>query len=104
MAAEVSLEYLDISNSALTGDEFELKVCQPGFWYANAITYAEHETERVQELSKRLQVPLTVKNFVQSHTPFQQLVHGSNGTEGLEDKVVLVTGGHGQKCRTVAEK
>lgn len=64
----------------------------------------EHETERVDELSKRLQVPLSVKNFVQSHTPFQQLVHGSDGIEGLQDKVVLVTGGHGGKCRTVAEK
>lgn len=58
----------------------------------------EHETERVNELSKRLEIPLTVKNFVQSHTPFQDHV------DGLRKGTVLVTGGHGQKCREVAEK
>lgn len=58
----------------------------------------KHETERVDELSKRLGIPLTVKNFVQSHTPFQDHV------ESLRDKTILVAGGHGQKCREVAEK
>ena len=54
------------------------------------------------ELSKKLGVPLTEDNFVQSHTPFKQLVDGSNG-KSLKDKTVLVTGGDGDKCRKVAE-
>jgi ribonucleotide monophosphatase NagD (HAD superfamily) len=49
-------------------------------------------------------VPLTEENFVQSHTPFKQLVEGSEEMEGLEDKTILVTGGDGDKCRQVAEK
>lgn len=64
----------------------------------------EHETQRVNELSKLLKVSLSLKNFVQSHTPFQQLVHGSGSTEGLENKVVLVVGGREDGCRKVAER
>lgn len=55
------------------------------------------------ELSKKLGVPLTEENFVQSHTPFKQLVEGTASTEGLQDKTILVTGGDGDKCRKVAE-
>ncbi|TVY65519.1 putative CDP-alcohol phosphatidyltransferase class-I family protein [Lachnellula suecica] len=63
----------------------------------------KHESARVAELSKKLGVPLTEENFVQSHTPFKQLVLGSDEIEGLENKTILVTGGDGDKCRQVAE-
>lgn len=63
----------------------------------------KHESARVAELSKKLNVPLTEENFVQSHTPFKQLVEGSDTVESLKDKTVLVTGGDGDKCRKVAE-
>lgn len=63
----------------------------------------KHESARVAELSKKLGVPLTEENFVQSHTPFRQLVEGSNEIQSLEDKTILVTGGDGDKCRQVAE-
>ncbi|TAQ88577.1 hypothetical protein B7494_g3104 [Chlorociboria aeruginascens] len=62
-----------------------------------------HESARVLELSKKLGVPLSEENFVQSHTPFKQLVDGSETSEGLKDKTILVTGGEGDKCRAVAE-
>ncbi|MCJ1255806.1 hypothetical protein MMC24_003624 [Lignoscripta atroalba] len=41
--------------------------------------------------------------FVQSHTPFAELVHGNADQEALRDKCILVTGGDGDKCRLVAE-
>jgi ribonucleotide monophosphatase NagD (HAD superfamily) len=63
----------------------------------------KHEGERVQELSKRFEVPLTVENFVQSHTPFQEMAHGSDNYEALKDKTVLVTGGDQDQCRKIAE-
>ncbi|MCJ1309551.1 hypothetical protein MMC25_003211 [Agyrium rufum] len=63
----------------------------------------KHERERVDELSQRLDVPLDVSQFVQSHTPFQELVNeGGKGNE-LRDKCVLVSGGDGDRCRNVAE-
>lgn len=63
------------------------------------------EQERVAELSDRLQVPLDVSMFVQSHTPFTQLVDGSELSQApLRDKCILVTGGDGDKCRRVAEE
>lgn len=61
----------------------------------------KHETARVLELSKKLGVPLSEENFIQSHTPFKQLVNGANG---LKDKTILVTGGEGDKVRKVAEQ
>jgi HAD superfamily hydrolase (TIGR01450 family) len=61
----------------------------------------KHETDRVKDLSAKLGLQLSVDNFVQSHTPFQELVHGS---EGLSDKTVLVTGSNAQKCREIAER
>lgn len=64
----------------------------------------KHESARVEELSKRLGVPLTEENFVQSHTPFKQLVEGTDETAALKDKTILVTGGDGDKCRAVAER
>ncbi|KAL6713662.1 hypothetical protein ACLMJK_009127 [Lecanora helva] len=58
------------------------------------------EAARVEELSQRLEVPLNVDMFVQSHTPFQELVE----EEGqYKDKCVLITGGDGDACRKVAE-
>jgi ribonucleotide monophosphatase NagD (HAD superfamily) len=63
----------------------------------------KHESVRVQELSKKLGVPITEENFVQSHTPFKQIAEGSETVEGLKDKTILVTGGDGDKCRKVAE-
>lgn len=69
----------------------------------------KHETERVADLSSRLGVPLTTDNFVQSHTPFRELVHGSLGdididVKGLKDKNILVTGSDASKCRRIAEQ
>ena len=61
----------------------------------------KHETERVADLKLKLGVELTTANFVQSHTPFQELVHGP---EGLHDKTVFITGADASKCRTIAEQ
>ncbi|KAH6686922.1 HAD-superfamily subfamily IIA hydrolase [Plectosphaerella plurivora] len=61
----------------------------------------KHETDRVKDLSAKLGLQLSVDNFVQSHTPFQELVHGP---ESLSDKTVLVTGANAQKCRAIAER
>ncbi|KAI2470119.1 putative HAD superfamily hydrolase [Annulohypoxylon bovei var. microspora] len=64
----------------------------------------KHETERVKDLSQRLGVELTTDNFVQSHTPFQELVHhGHHNAAGLRDKNILVTGSDAAKCRAIAE-
>ncbi|KZF19266.1 putative HAD superfamily hydrolase [Xylona heveae TC161] len=62
------------------------------------------ETDRVAELSKKLDVPLDLSMFVQSHTPFAQMVEGDGVQEGLRDKCIMVVGGDGDKCRQVAEK
>ncbi|EXJ79990.1 HAD-superfamily subfamily IIA hydrolase [Capronia epimyces CBS 606.96] len=61
----------------------------------------KHESERVQDLSSRLSIPLDTSMFVQSHTPFAELVHGANS---LKNKCILVVGGEGGHCRDVAEK
>ncbi|KAI1755963.1 HAD-like domain-containing protein [Xylaria castorea] len=80
----------------------------------------KHERERVEDLSARLGVPLSTDNFVQSHTPFQELVHRSwspshsdghpqnelqdgAGKFGLADKNVLITGSDPAKSRLIAE-
>ncbi|KAI0153478.1 HAD-superfamily subfamily IIA hydrolase [Pestalotiopsis sp. NC0098] len=60
----------------------------------------KHEKDRVAQLSEKLNVELSTDNFVQSHTPFQELVHGS---EGLGDKNILITGSDAAKSRTIAE-
>ncbi|KAK1969071.1 HAD-superfamily subfamily IIA hydrolase [Colletotrichum sublineola] len=59
------------------------------------------EAVRVRDLSEKLGVELSVDNFVQSHTPFQELVHGP---EGLGDKTIFVTGADAQKCRGIARQ
>lgn len=63
------------------------------------------ESERVQQLSEKLGVPLSEDNFVQSHTPFKLVVEDLSKRRGksVEDTTVLVTGGDGDKCRQVAE-
>jgi ribonucleotide monophosphatase NagD (HAD superfamily) len=63
----------------------------------------KHESERVAELSRRLDVSLDTSMFVQSHTPFASLVHGSKDKPGLKDEPILVVGGNGDSCRRVAE-
>ena len=62
------------------------------------------ETERVRDLSERLQVPLDESMFVQSHTPFAELAARGSVGGGWKDKCILVVGGDGDKCRDVAEK
>ncbi|CZR58585.1 related to cat eye syndrome critical region protein 5 precursor [Phialocephala subalpina] len=64
----------------------------------------KYESARVAELTDKLGVPLSEDNFVQSHTPFKQLVGGYDGIEALKDKTIMVTGGDGDKCRKVAER
>lgn len=61
------------------------------------------EQTRVDELSRLLEVPLDTSMFVQSHTPFASLVHGSADQPPLKDEPILVVGGEGDKCRHVAE-
>ncbi|KAI0143809.1 HAD-superfamily subfamily IIA hydrolase [Xylariaceae sp. FL1272] len=65
----------------------------------------KHERERVAELSDKLGVELSIENFVQSHTPFQQLVHQpwSENSKHLKDKNILVTGSDASKSRLIAE-
>ncbi|KAI0101248.1 HAD-superfamily hydrolase [Daldinia grandis] len=62
----------------------------------------KHETERVADLSTRLGVKLSTDNFIQSHTPFQELARGRES--GLRDKNILVTGSDAAKCRAIAEQ
>jgi hypothetical protein len=50
----------------------------------------------VADLSSKLDVPIDQSMFVQSHTPFADMDH-------LKNKTVMVVGGDGDKCRTVAE-
>jgi hypothetical protein len=51
------------------------------------------EAARVAHLTEKLKVPLTVENFVQSHTPFKELAKGTfNNIGPLENKTVLVSG------------
>ncbi|KAJ5888433.1 hypothetical protein N7495_008474 [Penicillium taxi] len=58
-----------------------------------------HETERVAEISEKLNVPLDVSDIVQSHSPFAELVKGPDEASALENKTVLVAGGDGDRCR-----
>ncbi|KAI0130131.1 HAD-superfamily subfamily IIA hydrolase [Xylariales sp. AK1849] len=60
----------------------------------------KHEKDRVAQLSSKLDIELSTENFVQSHTPFQELVHGP---KGLRDKNILITGSDAGKARTIAE-
>lgn len=64
----------------------------------------KHESERIEDLSRQLAIPLDTSMFVQSHTPFAGLVDGNGQQEGLKDKCVLILGGEGDKCREVAQR
>ena len=64
----------------------------------------KHESDRAAELSEKLSVPLHPNMFIQSHTPFAQLVHGGGGKAGLKDKCIMALGGDYGKCRDVAER
>jgi HAD superfamily hydrolase (TIGR01456 family) len=64
----------------------------------------KHETERVAEISEKLQVPLDADVIIQSHSPFAEMVRGTESQPALENKRVLVVGGDGDGCRAVAEK
>lgn len=55
------------------------------------------ETERVQDLSEKLDIELDVGMFVQSHTPFADM-------KQYHDKTVLVVGGDYDKCQRVAKE
>jgi ribonucleotide monophosphatase NagD (HAD superfamily) len=62
------------------------------------------EAARVELLTEKLKVNLTVENFVQSHTPFKEMVNGTlNNIGPLENKTVLVTGLLPEKIRDLAE-
>ena len=56
------------------------------------------------ELSNHLGLPLDESMFVQSHTPYTQLVDGHRSEPPLKDECVLVLGGEGNQCREVANK
>ncbi|KAJ5703443.1 HAD-superfamily hydrolase subfamily IIA CECR5 [Penicillium malachiteum] len=64
----------------------------------------KHETERVAEISEKLNIPLDATDIVQSHSPFAELVKGPDSASALENKCVLVAGGDGDNCRRVAEQ
>ncbi|KAF2679486.1 cat eye syndrome critical region protein 5 precursor [Lentithecium fluviatile CBS 122367] len=57
----------------------------------------KHEQERVDDLSKKLDIPIDTSMFVQSHTPFADMGEYKN-------KTVMVVGGDEDRCRVVAEK
>ncbi|KAK4168652.1 HAD-like domain-containing protein [Cladorrhinum sp. PSN259] len=58
----------------------------------------KREAERVADLNDKLGVKITTESFVQSHTPFQELL---KGPDSLRDKTVLVTGSDYEKCRDI---
>ena len=93
------------SSTPLPGAARSLRYLQ-----ANGIPYilltnggGKSEAERVSDLSRELDVPIDVDMFVQSHTPFKQLVDGNEKMPRLKDECVLVLGGEGNQCRDVAE-
>ncbi|EMC97865.1 hypothetical protein BAUCODRAFT_31869 [Baudoinia panamericana UAMH 10762] len=55
------------------------------------------ETERVADLSEKLDIKLDVGMFVQSHTPFADM-------HDYKDKTVLIMGGDYDKCARVARE
>ncbi|KAF2109704.1 HAD-like domain-containing protein [Lophiotrema nucula] len=57
----------------------------------------KHESERVADLSSKLDIPLDTSMFVQSHTPFADM-------HEYKEKTVLVMGGDEDHCRIVAER
>ncbi|KXX74562.1 Cat eye syndrome critical region protein 5 [Madurella mycetomatis] len=58
----------------------------------------KREEARVSDLKHKLGVHLSTDNFVQSHTPFRELLDGPNG---LRDKTILVTGSDPARAREI---
>ncbi|KAL8746261.1 MAG: hypothetical protein Q9190_001687 [Brigantiaea leucoxantha] len=65
------------------------------------------EASRVAELSRLLSVPISSDMFIQSHTPFADLVDQVDPKDEtrtpLKDKTILVIGGVEDHCKKVAE-
>jgi HAD superfamily hydrolase (TIGR01456 family) len=77
----------------LNGDN-ELGIKIPHIFLTNGS--GKPEEARCQQLTKILQNPVMVDQFIQSHTPMSALAEYYN--------TVIVVGGEGYKCREVAEK
>lgn len=78
------------------------------FLQDNKIPYAlltngggAHEVEKATDVGAKLGVTIPGNLAVLSHTPFRDLVHG---TENLQHKNVFVTGSDPEKCREIAER
>lgn len=59
------------------------------------------EQARVADLNEKLATSLTTDHFVQSHTPFSELL---DGPENLRHKTVLVTGSDYEGSRAILKK
>jgi HAD superfamily hydrolase (TIGR01450 family) len=77
----------------LNGDN-ELGIKIPHIFLTNGS--GKPESARCEQLSKILNSPISVDQFIQSHTPMQALAEYYN--------TVLVVGGEGYRCREVAEQ
>ncbi|KAL1301704.1 hypothetical protein AAFC00_005913 [Neodothiora populina] len=77
----------------LNGDN-ELGIKIPHIFVTNGS--GKPETARCDQLSNILHVPISVDQFIQSHTPMRALADYYN--------TVLVVGGEGYKCREVAKE
>ncbi|KAL8835049.1 MAG: hypothetical protein Q9170_003478 [Blastenia crenularia] len=67
----------------------------------------KHERDRVAQLNDLLSIPISPSMFIQSHTPFADLIESTTPNEDpqtpLKEKAILVIGGDGDQCRKVAE-
>jgi HAD superfamily hydrolase (TIGR01456 family) len=77
----------------LNGDN-ELGIKIPHIFLTNGS--GKPERPRVEQLSKILHNPISIDQFIQSHTPMRALAEYY--------KTVLVVGGEGYRCREVAEE
>ncbi|KAH9844852.1 putative CDP-alcohol phosphatidyltransferase [Teratosphaeria destructans] len=76
----------------LNGDN-ELGIKIPHIFLTNGS--GKPEQARIEQLSKILHQPISIEQFIQSHTPMRALAEYYN--------TVLVVGGEGYRCREVAE-
>lgn len=77
----------------LNGDN-ELGIKIPHIFLTNGS--GKPEQPRIEQLSKILHQPISIEQFIQSHTPMRALADYY--------KTVLIVGGEGYKCREVAEQ
>lgn len=77
----------------LNGDN-ELGIKIPHIFLTNGS--GKPEQARIEQLSKILHQPISMEQFIQSHTPMRALAEYYN--------TVLVVGGEGYRCREVAEQ